>query len=79
VLSLSPALVLFVVLVGWKLGGITGIAFGVPAVAVIQALAERVLSRRNARAQAATPSAATPQPPVKSVDESAPTASRVPS
>jgi predicted PurR-regulated permease PerM len=49
ILSLSPALVLFVVLVGWKLGGITGIAFGVPAVAVIQALAERALSRRDGR------------------------------
>lgn len=47
VLSLSPGLVLFVVLVGWKLGGITGIAFGVPAVAVIQALAERVIRRRE--------------------------------
>lgn len=47
VLSLSPGLVLFVVLVGWKLGGITGIAFGVPAVAVVQALAERVIRRRE--------------------------------
>lgn len=49
VLSLSPGLVLFVVLVGWKLGGVTGIAFGVPAMAVVQALAERVLRRREAR------------------------------
>ncbi|NJN17699.1 MAG: AI-2E family transporter [Oscillochloris sp.] len=47
VLRLSPGLVLFVVLVGWKLGGITGIAFGVPAVAVVQALAERIVSRRE--------------------------------
>jgi predicted PurR-regulated permease PerM len=60
VLSLSPALVLFVVLVGWKLGGITGIAFGVPAVAVVQALAERALSRREGRRAAA----AVPPPPV---------------
>ncbi len=59
VLSLSPGLVLFVVLVGWKLGGITGIAFGVPAVAVVQALAERVLNRREGRMAAA----ATPAPP----------------
>lgn len=49
VLSLSPGLVLFVVLVGWKLGGITGIAFGVPAVAVVQALAERIISRRESQ------------------------------
>ncbi|NNJ09211.1 AI-2E family transporter [Chloroflexales bacterium ZM16-3] len=49
VLSLSPGLVLFVVLLGWKIGGVTGIAFGVPAMAVAQALAERVLSRREAR------------------------------
>ncbi|MBX0326528.1 AI-2E family transporter [Oscillochloris sp. ZM17-4] len=49
VLSLSPGLVLFVVLLGWKIGGVTGIAFGVPAMAVVQALAERVLSRREAR------------------------------
>jgi predicted PurR-regulated permease PerM len=48
-LSLSPGLVLFVVLLGWKIGGITGIAFGVPAMAVIQALAERVISRREAQ------------------------------
>ncbi len=47
-LSLSPGLVLFVVLVGWKIGGITGIAFGVPAMAVVQALAERIISRREA-------------------------------
>ena len=47
VLSLSPGLVLFVVLVGWKLAGITGIAFGVPAVAVVQTLAERVIRRRE--------------------------------
>lgn len=64
VLSLSPGLVLFVVLVGWKLGGITGIAFGVPAVAVVQALAERVLSRReSARAlQTAQPASEEPAP-----------------
>jgi predicted PurR-regulated permease PerM len=49
VLSLSPGLVLFVVLLGWKIGGVAGIAFGVPAMAVVQALAERVLSRREAR------------------------------
>jgi predicted PurR-regulated permease PerM len=59
-LSLSPGLVLFVVLLGWKIGGITGIAFGVPAVAVIQALAERVLSRREA-ARASLPAEA-PEP-----------------
>lgn len=47
VLRLSPALVLFVVLVGWKLGGVTGIAFGVPAVAVVQTLAERIIRRRE--------------------------------
>jgi len=64
VLSLSPALVLFVVLVGWKLGGITGIAFGVPAVAVVQALAERVLTRRQAQA--------TPAPLAAPLDETAP-------
>jgi predicted PurR-regulated permease PerM len=63
VLSLSPALVLFVVLVGWKLGGITGIAFGVPAVAVVQALAERALSRRERRAQVTAAPAAAPAPP----------------
>jgi predicted PurR-regulated permease PerM len=49
VLSLSPGLVLFVVLLGWKIGGVTGIAFGVPAMAVVQAVAERILSRREAR------------------------------
>ncbi|MCG8346612.1 MAG: AI-2E family transporter [Chloroflexales bacterium] len=49
VLRLSPALVLFVVLVGWKLGGVAGIAFGVPAVAVVQAIAERILSYRERR------------------------------
>jgi predicted PurR-regulated permease PerM len=49
VLRLSPALVLFVVLVGWKLGGVAGIAFGVPAVAVVQAIAERILSHRERR------------------------------
>ncbi|NTW01165.1 MAG: AI-2E family transporter [Oscillochloris sp.] len=48
-LSLSPGLVLFVVLVGWKLGGVTGIAFGLPAIAVVQALTERVLRRRESR------------------------------
>jgi predicted PurR-regulated permease PerM len=63
VLSLSPALVLFVVLVGWKLGGITGIAFGVPAVAVVQALAERVLSRRDGR-MAPGPAVGAPPAPV---------------
>jgi predicted PurR-regulated permease PerM len=66
VLSLSPALVLFVVLVGWKLGGITGIAFGVPAVAVVQAVAERVLSRREGYRAAVVPpppSAVVPPPP----------------
>lgn len=67
VLRLSPALVLFVVLVGWKLGGITGIAFGVPAVAVIQALAERVLSRHNLRPQPVP----VPAPPAKVVDDGA--------
>ncbi|NTV62556.1 MAG: AI-2E family transporter [Oscillochloris sp.] len=51
-LSLSPGLVLFVVLLGWKVGGVTGIAFGVPAMAVVQAVAERLLSRRDARAAA---------------------------
>lgn len=55
VLSLSPGLVLFVVLVGWKLGGITGIAFGVPAVAVVQAVAERVIRRREDRASPPVP------------------------
>lgn len=59
VLSLSPGLVLFVVLVGWKLGGITGIAFGVPAVAVVQAVAERIIRRRegqiHSQAQAVPP------------------------
>ncbi|MEI7644726.1 MAG: AI-2E family transporter [Chloroflexales bacterium] len=59
-LSLSPGLVLFVVLLGWKLGGITGIAFGVPAVAVIQALTERVLRRR--KADRIPPSVAVPEP-----------------
>ncbi|MEI7768867.1 MAG: AI-2E family transporter [Chloroflexales bacterium] len=59
-LSLSPGLVLFVVLLGWKIGGITGIAFGVPAMAVIQALAERVLTRREAARS--TPPAETPEP-----------------
>jgi predicted PurR-regulated permease PerM len=71
VLSLSPGLVLFVVLVGWKIGGVTGIAFGVPAMAVVQALAERVLSRREARRdgavvdapEPAVPEPATPLPP----------------
>jgi predicted PurR-regulated permease PerM len=67
VLRLSPALVLFVVLVGWKLGGITGIAFGVPAVAVVQALAERALSRRRARAPTAAP--APPPVPVPPFEE----------
>jgi predicted PurR-regulated permease PerM len=62
VLSLSPALVLFVVLVGWKLGGITGIAFGVPAVAVVQALAERTLTRRRSHAE--PPEAPSPVAPV---------------
>lgn len=42
-LQLSPALVLFAVLVGWKIGGITGIVFGVPAIALIQTLAEHRL------------------------------------
>ncbi|MEI8307922.1 MAG: AI-2E family transporter [Chloroflexales bacterium] len=60
-LSLSPGLVLFVVLLGWKIGGITGIAFGVPAIAVVQALAERIISRREA---AQTPQhIETPEPP----------------
>jgi predicted PurR-regulated permease PerM len=58
-LSLSPGLVLFVVLLGWKIGGITGIAFGVPAVAVIQALAERVISRRAAHPEPAPADAKT--------------------
>lgn len=69
VLSLSPALVLFVVLVGWKLGGITGIAFGVPAVAVVQALAERVLNRRRNRPQAAAPAPQPVPPPVMPPEE----------
>ncbi|NJM08065.1 AI-2E family transporter [Candidatus Gracilibacteria bacterium] len=51
ILRLSPGLVLFVVLIGWKLGGVTGIAFGVPAVAVMQAVAERLISRRDWRRQ----------------------------
>lgn len=42
-LQLSPALVLFAVLVGWKIGGITGIVFGVPAIALVQTLAEHRL------------------------------------
>lgn len=46
-LQLSPALVLFVVLAGWKIGGMTGIAFGLPAVAVVQALAERIIRQRE--------------------------------
>lgn len=84
VLSLSPALVLFVVLVGWKIGGITGIAFGVPAVAVIQALTERLLTRRNAKppVPAATPvSVVTPvvAPPPRTADETAAAPSRIPS
>ncbi len=60
VLSLSPGLVLFVVLVGWKLGGITGIAFGVPAVAVVQTLAERIIRQREGRAAPAEEGAARP-------------------
>lgn len=59
VLSLSPGLVLFIVLIGWKVGGITGIAFGVPAMAVVQALAERILSRREARRGPPPPAPAT--------------------
>jgi predicted PurR-regulated permease PerM len=39
-LQLSPALVLFAVLLGWKLGGVTGIVFCLPAVAVLQTLVE---------------------------------------
>lgn len=46
-LQLSPALVLFAVLVGWKLGGITGIVFGVPAIALIQTLAEHRLRTQS--------------------------------
>lgn len=46
-LRLSPGLVLFVVLAGWQVGGVAGIAFGLPAVAVVQAVAERVISRRE--------------------------------
>lgn len=61
ILSLSPGLVLFVVLVGWKLGGITGIAFGVPAVAVVQAVAERLLHRQGA-AEPAPVEADAPRP-----------------
>jgi len=68
-LSLSPGLVLFVVLVGWKLGGITGIAFGVPAIAVAQAVAERLITRRATQPPAAgagplpAPPIAAPPPP----------------
>lgn len=64
-LRLSPALVLFVALIGWKVGGITGIAFGVPAVAVMQALAERIIKRREqlrARTTPAPPSDQTALP-----------------
>jgi predicted PurR-regulated permease PerM len=50
VLHLSPGLVLFVVLAGWQVGGVAGIAFGLPAVAVIQALAERIINRREQQA-----------------------------
>jgi predicted PurR-regulated permease PerM len=46
-LRLSPGLVLFVVLAGWQVGGVAGIAFGLPAVAVVQALAERIINRRE--------------------------------
>lgn len=60
VLSLSPGLVLFVVLVGWKLGGVTGIAFGVPAVAVVQAVAERLIARRPQPSIAPAPPAVAP-------------------
>lgn len=68
-LSLSPGLVLFVVLIGWKVGGVTGIAFGVPAMAVVQALAERVISRREA--QQATPPVPPPTPQVAPTDDQA--------
>lgn len=78
VLSLSPGLVLFVVLVGWKLGGITGIAFGVPAVAVAQALAERVLNRRDTT-RVAPPAPVTPPPPAPTVVEEAKALARRPS
>jgi predicted PurR-regulated permease PerM len=63
-LQLSPALVLFVVLVGWKLGGITGIAFGVPAVAVVQAVAERLIRQRD---MGSLPPPPAPQAPVPRV------------
>jgi len=60
ILHLSPGLVLFVVLIGWKLGGVTGIAFGVPAVAVVQAVAERLIYRREGRQQPLENSAVRP-------------------
>lgn len=72
VLSLSPGLVLFVVLAGWKVGGITGIAFGVPAVAVVQALAERLLARRGAEPPRPPP----PVPPIAGPSEEPPAARR---
>jgi predicted PurR-regulated permease PerM len=59
VLRLSPGLVLFVVLAGWQVGGVAGIAFGLPAVAVVQALAERIISRREQHTDPAPP---TPPP-----------------
>lgn len=79
VLSLSPGLVLFVVLVGWKLGGITGIAFGVPAVAVVQAIAERVLSRRDGPAQVAATAVAPAAPADEATMRPGGTARREPS
>lgn len=48
-LQLSPVLVLFAVLVGWKIGGITGIVFGVPAIAFVQTLAEHRLRTHTPR------------------------------
>lgn len=59
VLHLSPGLVLFVVLAGWQVGGVAGIAFGLPAVAVVQALVERIINRREQQRSAAVPAAAT--------------------
>jgi predicted PurR-regulated permease PerM len=60
-LQLSPALVLFAVLIGWKIGGVTGIVFCVPAVAVVQTLIEhRVRSRAF---QTMPPEAAPPRVP----------------
>jgi predicted PurR-regulated permease PerM len=64
-LQLSPALVLFAVLIGWKIGGVTGIVFCVPAVAVIQTLIEhRVRIRTTGAPEPASAIARIPEPPL---------------